>query len=103
MGRFLDEGMTEWLARAEFGPNAELSYEANVTFTELLAERVGADTLRNAYLHGQWAPLRRALVHLLGSEEQVQHWYGLVRGLGPEDSGGAALDEAARMLIAGSM
>jgi hypothetical protein len=103
MGRFLDEGMTEWLARAEFGPNAELSYEANVTFTEMLAGRVGADTLRNAYLHGQWGPLRRALVHLLGSEEQVQHWYGLVRGLGAEDAGGAALDEAARMLIAGSM
>jgi hypothetical protein len=103
MGRFLDEGMTDWLARAEFGPNAELSYEANVTFTELLADRVGADTLRNAYLHGQWAPLRRALVRLLGSEEQVQHWYGLVRGLGAEETGGAALDEAARMLVAGSM
>ena len=67
----------------------------------MLAGRVGADTLRNAYLHGQWGPLRGALVRLLGSEEQVQHWYGLVRGLGPEGPGGAALDEAARMIIAG--
>jgi hypothetical protein len=104
MGRFLNEGMTEWLVRAEFGANAEITgYEANVTFTEMLAGRVGPDTLRNAYLHGQWGPLRRALVHLLGSEEQVQHWYGLMRGLGPEGPGGAALDEAARMIVAGSM
>jgi hypothetical protein len=103
MGRFLNEGMTEWLARAEFGPNGVMTgYEANVTFTEMLASRVGAGTLRDAYLHGRWGELRRALVRLLGSEEQVQHWYGLVRGLGPE-GGGAALDEAARMIVAGSM
>jgi hypothetical protein len=102
-GGFLDEGMTEWLARAEFGPNGiRTGYEANVAFTEMLADRVGAETLRNAYLHGQWGPLRRALVRLLGSEQQVQHWYRLLRTLGPEGSG-PALDEAARMIIAGSM
>ena len=61
LGQFVEEGLTEWLARS-FGPRDDRGlYDQNVAFVKLLASIVGEDTLRDAYLHRKWEPLRSAL------------------------------------------
>jgi hypothetical protein len=98
LGQYVEEGLTEWLARS-LGPQARPNlYEQNVAFVERLARIVGEDTLRDAYLHRNWEPLRSALRARLGSELAVQHLYGLLRQVGPYGERGGVLVEVYDML-----
>jgi hypothetical protein len=98
LGQFVEEGLTEWLARS-LGPQTIRGlYDQNVAFVKLLASIVGEDTLRDAYLHRKWEPLRSALRARLGSDLAVQHFYGLLRRVGPHGQRGGVLDDAIDML-----
>ena len=56
LGRYVEEGLTEWLARSAFGPEAgRFIYEGNLAFVQLLAREVGEDT------HGFRVALRQVL------------------------------------------
>jgi hypothetical protein len=102
LGSYVEEGLTEWLARSS-GPVAERrAYDDNVAFVKLLATIVGADTLRMAYLHGLWGPLRSALRARLGGEADVEYFYRLLRRVGPRGENGRLLREAMNMLWPGS-
>ncbi len=66
IGSFLDEGITEWIARIHMGPRAErMAYEPNVEFVEELAEILGQETVENVLIHGNldklWQGVMRAL------------------------------------------
>jgi hypothetical protein len=98
LGEFVEEGLTEWLARS-LGPQTIRGlYDQNVAFVKLLAGIVGEGTLRDAYLHRKWEPLRSALRSRLGSDLAVQHFYGLLRQVGPHGQRGGVLDDAIDML-----
>lgn len=97
LGRYMEEGLTEWLARS-LGPEVRRVYERNVAFVTRLAREVGEDALRMAYLHRLWEPLRSALRARLGSEAAVQRFYSLLRQVGPDGQGGQALNAARNML-----
>ena len=102
LGQFVEEGLTEWLARS-LGPQTVRGlYDSNVAFVKLLAGVVGEDTLRNAYLHRRWAPLRAALRTRLGGDAAVEHFYRLLRQVGPYGQRGGVLEEAIDMLWPGS-
>jgi len=98
LGQFVEEGLTEWLARS-LGPQTIRGlYDSNVAFVKLLAGVVGEETLRNAYLHRVWAPLRAALRKRLGGDAAVEHFYRLLRQVGPYGQRGGVLQEAIDML-----
>jgi hypothetical protein len=98
LGRYVEEGLTEWLARS-LGPEAARRvYDDNVAFVRLLANIVGEETLRNAYLHRLWAPLRSALRARLGGDADVEYCYRLLRQVGPEGQNGRFLRDAIDML-----
>jgi hypothetical protein len=102
LGRYVEEGLTEWLARS-LGPVAERrAYDGNVAFVRLLANIVGEETLRDAYLHRLWAPLRSALRARLGSEAAVQHLYHQLKQVGPQGENGRVLQGVFDMLWPGS-
>jgi hypothetical protein len=102
LGRYVEEGLTEWLARS-LGPVAERrAYDGNVAFVRLLANIVGEETLRNAYLHRLWEPLRSALRTRLGSETAVQHLYHQLKQVGPQGENGRVLQGVFDMLWPGS-
>jgi hypothetical protein len=102
LGQFVEEGLTEWLARS-LGPQTIRGlYDGNVAFVRLLARVVGEETLRNAYLHRQWGPLRAALRTRLGGDAPVEHFYRLLRQVGPYGQRGGVLQEAIDMLWPGS-
>jgi hypothetical protein len=102
LGRYVEEGLTEWLART-LGPVAERrAYDGNVAFVRLLANIVGEDILRDAYLHRLWAPLRSALRARLGSEAAVQHLYHQLKQVGPQGETGRVLQGVFDMLWPGS-
>ena len=72
LGQYVEEGLTEWMARSAFGPEAgRFIYEGNLAFVQLLAREVGEDTLRAAYLNANWGPLRSALANRLGGQAPV--------------------------------
>jgi hypothetical protein len=98
LGQYVEEGLTEWLARSLGPQTIQGLYDSNVAFVKLLAGVVGADTLRSAYLHRRWAPLRTALRARLGSEQAVEHFYRLLRQVGPYGQRGGVLREAIDML-----
>jgi hypothetical protein len=102
VGRYVDEGLTELLAREAFGPEAgRFIYEGNLAFVKLLAKEVGGvDVLRNAYLHRQWGPLRAAIRGRLGGSEVTTHrFYRLLRRVGPDGQQGEALGQVTEMLF----
>ena len=102
LGRYVEEGLTEWLARS-LGPEAARRvYDDNVAFVRLLANIVGENTLRDAYLHRLWAPLRSALRARLGGDADVEYFYRLLRRVGPEGQDGRFLRDAMDMLWPGS-
>jgi hypothetical protein len=102
LGRYVEEGLTEVLAREAFGPEVgRFIYDGNMAFVKLLGGEVGMDALRNAYLHGNWGPLRSALRARLGGDSAVQHFYRLLRQVGPNGGRGGVLDEATEMLWPG--
>lgn len=103
LGRYVEEGLTEWIARTTFGPETgRFIYEGNLAFVQLLAREVGEDTLRAAYLNANWGPLRSALANRLGGQAPVNHFYELLRRVGPNGERGGALDEATDMLFPAS-
>ena len=103
LGQYVEEGLTEWIARTTFGPEAgRFIYEGNLAFVQLLAREVGEDTLRAAYLNANWGPLRSALANRLGGQAPVNHFYELLRRVGPNGERGGALDEATDMLFPAS-
>jgi hypothetical protein len=102
LGRYVDEGLTELIAREAFGPEAaRFVYEGNMAFVKVLAKEVGGlDVLRNAYLHRQWGPLRSALRARLGGKEAVvQRFYRLMRRVGPNGEDGEAIGQLTEMLF----
>ena len=103
LGRYVEEGLTELLAREAFGPEAgRFIYEGNMAFVKLLGQEVGLDTLRNAYLHRNWGALRAALkARLGGRDDAVSHLYSLLRQVGPNGQRGGVLDEVSEMLWPG--
>ncbi|VVB56994.1 Uncharacterised protein [uncultured archaeon] len=74
--KWLDEGLTEFLsvrlqlsnglAHLYSSATAEVSYPAEVTVADLLAQVAGEDALRRAYLGGEWGGLSNALDSALG-------------------------------------
>lgn len=102
LGSYVEEGLTELLARQAFGPEVgRFIYDGNQAFVQMLGNEIGIDVLRNAYLHGRWAPLRSALRARLGGDAPVEHFYRLLRQVGPEGQRGGVLDEASEMLWPG--
>jgi hypothetical protein len=101
LGRYVEEGLTEWMAREAFGPEAgRFIYDDNVAFVRTLAREVGDDVLKGAYLHGSWGPLRTALAARLGGKQaNVQHFYELLRRVGPNGERGTNLGDALDMLF----
>jgi hypothetical protein len=98
LGQYVEEGLTEWLARS-LGPQTIPGlYDENVAFIERLASIVGEQTLREVYLHRKWEPLRAALRARLGSDAAVQHLYRLLRQVGPHGQRGGVLVEVYDML-----
>ena len=102
LGRYVDEGLTELIAREAFGPEAaRFVYEGNSAFVKVLAKEIGGlDVLRDAYLHRQWGPLRAAIRTRLGGQEAVvQRFYRLMRRVGPDGQDGEALGQLTEMLF----
>ncbi len=103
LGRYVDEGLTELLAREAFGPEAgRFIYEGNMAFVKILRDVVGRDALEEAFLHRIWQPLRSALEARLGGSAPVSHMYALLRQVGPDGQNGRLLDEVIGMLHPGS-
>jgi hypothetical protein len=102
LGGYVDEGLTEWLVRLELGPHAaRVNYDAHHAFVKLLANEVGADTLRMAYLHGEWSALRSKLAAKVGDEARVETFFSLLRqveAVGTSENGRRALERAMSML-----
>ena len=98
MGAFVEEGMTESLARRIGGPDAARIYEANVGFAEALRRAVGPRTLDNAYLHGQWGPLDGALHTGFGNQARLDEFYRLIRTLNAQGQPAENLARAREML-----
>ena len=101
VGDYLEEGLTEWLARTAFGPEASRAvYEGNVAFVRRLTRVPGMseDVLRNAYLHRQWAPLRAALRAHLGGDAAVNQFFNLMKQVGSNGQDAAALRRATDMI-----
>ncbi|HEY9800533.1 MAG TPA: DUF4157 domain-containing protein [Leptolyngbyaceae cyanobacterium] len=98
LGAFVEEGITEALARRIGGPEAGQVYESNVAFVRELAEVVGQRTLDQAFLHRQWGSLRSTLLSHFGSHTRVQEFYQLLRRIGPNGTPAEAVEQARRML-----
>ena len=98
LGGFVEEGITEALARRIGGPEAAQIYESNVAFVAELTGIVGEKTLDQAFLHRQWGALRSQLVSHLGSEVRVSEFYDLLRRIDPDGAPPEAIDQARRML-----
>jgi hypothetical protein len=98
LGQYLNEGITEEITRARFGPRAgSHAYDRNVAFVELLQDRLGVDVVENAILHGDYLGFREAVrARLGGSEAETLEFMRLVGSVGPQshDSPGlrAAID-----------
>ncbi len=101
VGRYVEEGLTEWIARGAFGPEAtRLVYESNVAFVRRLTSVPGVtpEVLRNAYLHRIWAPFRAALRDQLGGDAAVNQFLNLLKKVGANGEDPAALRRATDML-----
>ncbi len=101
MGTFLEEGMAEWLTIRTFGPGAESAYVRNTGFVQILSERIGADVLEQAYLHGQWGGLRSALQSYFKSAAKTEKFYQTLRQIGANAENEGKLSEAMSMLLQG--
>ncbi len=101
VGDYLEEGMTEWLAREAFGPEAtRVVYENNVEFVRRLTSVPGItpDVVRNAYLHRQWAPFHAALRARLGGDAAVNQFFSLLKRVGANGENPSVLRRATDML-----
>ncbi len=100
LGGYMDEGLTEWLAREAFGPEAGRAvYESNLAFVRTVETAVGKSALEEAYLRRNWGPLRQALESRLGGAGPTSRFYAALRQVGPNGENGEALDEALALLF----
>jgi hypothetical protein len=84
VGQFLEEGLTEWLARRALGVKvARHPYNQNVALVEILAQRFGVKNLERAFLHGEWPALFQRIERSLGSSGQAEEVFQLLRRVGP--------------------
>lgn len=93
LGSFLDEGITEWIARSRLGPRAARhGYDPNVQIVEMLAQRLGTKTVENVLIHGDFRRFWRALVALFNNDSKAA--YGFKELLEKASSNGKLVDPA---------
>jgi hypothetical protein len=104
VGAFLDEGVTDAIARGRKAGGAERSaYKKNIAFYHLLERTLGGKVVERAILHGEYAALRTKVRELFGgSEARTFEFFNRLRAIGPRVQNPAALDQAVAMLEAAS-
>jgi hypothetical protein len=92
LGEFLDEGVTEWIARNRLGRDAASKYyNTNVAFVEYLGTKVGFRTMENLMLHGSYGSFRSALYEALGKNRAaLDEFFYSLRGMSGMDPTAAA-------------
>ena len=100
LGRYLNEGITEAIARDRLGLAAgNHAYDRNVAFVELLKDRLGVDVVENAILHGNYRAFREVVrARLGGSEAETLEFMRLVGSVGPKSHDSPALRAAIDLL-----
>jgi hypothetical protein len=88
LGDFLDEGLTEWMARNRLGRQAaSRHYNNNVAFVEYLASKLGRRTMENLVLNGSYGRFRSAVYEALGkNRENLEEFFFSLRNMEAHDA-----------------
>jgi hypothetical protein len=100
LGEYLNEGITEWVARNRLGREAaSTAYNANVAFVEYLAGKVGRNTMENLMVHGSYGGFRTALYEALGQNRAaLDEFFYIVRNMEAHDAGAGNIQRLKALL-----